>query len=193
MKNNYKATITMSSIFIIIQSLTMVGYIVRHQYNLMSGLVAITILFVIYTYFKFKFRVYMNLYVTILVLLTLLGHNLIGEYIGLYFRSTVYDKFLHSFGTYTFALFLYTIINDFFPDTYYIKWREFIYIIAIGATTGMFFELIEFAADVILKPVIPNQADLLDTNLDMIFNTLGAVVAAIHGYVKDYGFLRAKT
>lgn len=192
MKNNDRATITITSLFVIIQCLIFVGYIVRHQYNRMAGIIAITALFVIYTYFKFRFRIYMNLYITLLVIITILGHNLVGEYIGIYYRSTVYDKVLHIIGTYAFALFAYSVISDFFPLISFNKWREFIFIIIIGATIGMSFEIIEFVADVTLKPDIPNQADLLDTDLDMIFDIIGAVIAAFHGYIKKYWFLRAE-
>jgi len=186
MNKNNKSNITVTIIFIIIQCLTIVGYINRHVYKHILGLFLFTAIFLIYTYFKVKLNIYIKLYITNLVILTILGNNLGGEYFGFYYKSQTYDKLLHIVGSYAFSLFIYTLICHFFPTVNLNRWREFIFIVLIGATVGMVFELMEFAADVIFRPDIPNQSDLLDTDLDMINDLVGAAIAALHVYVGKF-------
>jgi hypothetical protein len=186
MKKNNKVNILLTSIFLVIQCLTFVGYINRHVYKHLMGLIVFTLVFLAYTYIKVKFNIYMRPYITIFVILTVLGTNLGGDYFGLYTKSVTYDKLLHIIGTYAFSLFFYTIISQFFPTTSLNIWREFVFIILIGAAFGMAFELMEFFSDVVFRPVIPNQSDLLDTDLDMINDLVGAVLAAIHLYVSKF-------
>ena len=51
---------------------------------------------------------------------------------------------------------------------------------AIGMVAGNINEIIEFAVDTIMKPQILNQPILQDTDLDLISNTIGSVLAGIH-------------
>jgi uncharacterized membrane protein YjdF len=128
----------------------------------------------------------MRPYITIFVILTILGNNLGGEYFGFYYKSHTYDKLLHIIGAYAFSLFFYTIVSQFFPASSLNKWREFVFIILIGATVGMAFELMEFIADAVFRPDIPNQSDLLDTDLDMVNDLVGAVIGAAHVYISKF-------
>lgn len=186
MNKNNKANIIITIIFLIIQSLTFVSYLNKHMYKHLPSLTIFTLIFLLYTYTKIKLNIYMRPYITVFVILSILGNNLGGEYFGLYYKSQTYDKLLHIIGAYAYSLFFYSIISQFFPVTSLNKWREFIFIIFTGATVGMGFELIEFLGDVVLRPDIPNQSDLLDTNLDMIYDLVGAVIGAAHVYISKF-------
>ena len=54
------------------------------------------------------------------------------------------------------------------------------YIILLGIGIGTIFELLEFILDITVSPNIHNQQNLIDTNLDMISNLAGSLIAAFH-------------
>ncbi len=74
----------------------------------------------------------------------------------------------------------YSLINQTIKKDYLEKPRDFIFILCLGVTLGVFFEFIEFTIDIVLKPQVPSQGNVIDTNMDMIFNTVGAIIAALH-------------
>ncbi len=105
-------------------------------------------------------------------------HLLFGQYYDLYKTSSVFDKALHLFGAFGISLFLYELlISLIYPvsisDSILLI---FILIVSIGVTIGTLFEIMEFILDKIFDT--NNQKGLKDTNLDLIFNVLGATIAA---------------
>lgn len=186
MENQNKATITATAIFFAIQCATLAGFVKQHEKGRIFGIITITVLFLLFTFLKVKYKIDMKVYITWFVIITIIGHNLIGEYLKIYLSSFIYDKVLHFWGTYAFAMFFYAIIIHLFPEPVHSKGREFIFIVLLGASLGMVLELIEFFGDIIYKPKIPNQNDLLDTDIDMIADIVGALAAGIHAYVKKF-------
>jgi len=58
--------------------------------------------------------------------------------------------------------------------------NEFIFLTLVGISLGAIFEMLEFMADITLKPKIPNQPDLIDTDLDLVADFVGALIASFH-------------
>jgi len=65
-------------------------------------------------------------------------------------------------------------------ETVEIRWIRFVFVAAIGMAAGSLNEIIEFAADTLMKPQFLNQPSLQDTDVDLISNTIGSVLAGIH-------------
>jgi hypothetical protein len=51
----------------------------------------------------------------------------------------------------------------------------FVFVVALGALIGVVFELYEFTVDMIFKT--KNQHGLIDTDVDLIFDIIGAILA----------------
>ena len=54
------------------------------------------------------------------------------------------------------------------------------FILLIGVGTEAIYEILEFLLDIGLEPVIKNQVNLLDTDLDMVSDLIGSFTAAYH-------------
>lgn len=186
MENRQQTINSASTIFLVVQSLTLIGLLIKSKYDNVFDVITITVLFLIYSFFKAKYNWYINNYITWAVIITIVGHNLIGEYYDVYLSSFIYDKILHFFGTYAFSLFFYSIITQLLPAPLSSKKRELLFIAFLGTSLGAAFEIIEFLVDIIHKPKVPNQNNLLDTDLDLIANIIGSLMAAVHTYVKNF-------
>jgi hypothetical protein len=90
---------------------------------------------------------------------------------------------LHVFGTFAFTLFFFSIIHKTTRMVYSSKLYTFIFITSLGVCLGVLFELIEFTLDILFKA--NNQRGLLDTNLDLIANVLGAILAGVFAVIRQ--------
>lgn len=45
---------------------------------------------------------------------------------------------------------------------------------------GILLEIVKFLTDIMLKPEVQYQSDLVDTDLDLVWDVIGAIVAAFH-------------
>lgn len=114
-----------------------------------------------------------------LVFVCVLTHTLVGEFGGLYHSSTVFDRWLHLAGAFTFALFLYAIINHTLRPPALPRGYLFVTVACVGTAAGSLFELAEFFRDLATqkKRRLPSQHGLKDTDTDLLFNTAGALLA----------------
>lgn len=53
-------------------------------------------------------------------------------------------------------------------------------LLSLGIALGTGIEIIEFLVDVVLTPKIPYQPSLIDTDLDLISDIIGSIIAALH-------------
>lgn len=144
-------------------------------------MVITTFLYLLLLYLEKKRYIRISNYARACIILTVIAHHYFGETLSLYLKSALFDKALHVFGTYAFTLFFFQIMMDQKLSTLYIsRQQKFIHIVLLGVTIGTFFEILEFFLDKFLKPDIPYQAGLIDTNLDLISDIIGAIIAAIH-------------
>lgn len=128
-------------------------------------------------------------YIRLLLIFTLTSHSLFGEYFRAYYRTEFFDNALHFLGSFSFALLAYELLQSFFtmrsnhPTTLTV-----ILVSALGISLGIFFELIEFSLDLLLKE--NNQNGLFDTNLDLVFDVIGSFSAGLFLVVKDRIFFK---
>lgn len=111
-------------------------------------------------------------------ILTIIGHSLVGNYLGYYHKSKTYDRGLHFFGSFSFSLLVFLILNNavipFYSNRFYVS----LFVITLGISIGALFEILEFIHDSVSKKAAC-QHGLADTNFDMIFNMLGALIAGV--------------
>lgn len=119
-----------------------------------------------------------------LILLTMLAVVLacfFGDYLGYYTRSKTFDCYLHVYGSFSFALFTYCLLDDVMEvggSKIFLALSVFL----IGNTLGALFELIEAGHDARNK--IKSQKGLRDTDMDMLSNLIGSVLAGVFAYVR---------
>jgi uncharacterized membrane protein YjdF len=118
-------------------------------------------------------------YALILSLAAVFLHNFFGYYLNLYQKSQVFDRYLHVFGAFAFALLMFFILNGILD---YGGSRLFLalYVMLLGMTVGSLFELFEYLMDRIKASEM--QKGLKDTNTDMLCNLLGSFAAAVFAF-----------
>ncbi|MBP2651338.1 MAG: hypothetical protein H6Q74_2163 [Firmicutes bacterium] len=169
-------------IFIIIQVLVMLGLGKKEYPGFVQGTLVTTCIIVLYTFCENKYGIYMNNYIRAAVLVYLIGDSLGGHYLEYYITSTVFDKVLHVFGTYSLSLFFYILMRQLLTSPVS-RIIIFIWVFCLGMSTGAIYEIIEFIGDTLTKPTLPEQPSLWDTDFDLISDFIGAIIAAIHASI----------
>lgn len=130
----------------------------------------------LYTLLERFLQIRMPAAVRSLMMLSILFDSLFGYGFRLYETSANFDKVLHIYGTYAFALFFYILAMHLQPGPLS-RPLKFLLTLGIGLTLGTFYEILEFAGDTFSHPPLPNQPSLLDTDLDLICDFTGALIA----------------
>lgn len=168
----------LNSSYFLINLLIALGFLFKGPVNQIANPIT-TSLFYLGVMLLERFSAFkLKYYLRGLVLLTLVGHSLIGEYYRAYYTTAYFDNLLHFAGTFAFALLSYEILNSF------IKIRSshpallaFILTALLGICLGTLFELLEFSLDQLFKE--HNQFGLMDTDLDLLYDVLGSSMAGL--------------
>lgn len=175
--NYNKLLLVIVIIFSFITLFTSIKEVLNKKYNFFYENLVAYILFLFFLLAQYKLDFHIKLFIISLVLITFIGHNFIGQYLDWYHQSKYYDAFLHVLGSFSFSLFVYSILDKFTPHITYSKFYVSIFVITIGISLGCIFELGEFALDSITGS--KHQHGLLDTNSDLLANLIGAIIAGI--------------
>lgn len=192
MKRQRKTMLILTLIFVTIQLFTYIGFTINNKRDYMYEVIVIIVLLLIFTIIEIKYNLYLHNYTRAVVFIIVISHVLVGEYFNIYAKSFTFDKALHFLGTYSFSLFTYSLFIGLTKKTVTSKLNEFIFITLLGISLGTFYETIEFIIDIIFKPTIPAQNGLLDTNLDIIFNILGAFTSSLHMILTHFKLIKSK-
>lgn len=180
------------AIFIILQMTTVVGLIGSRLNIYIGEVVVTTLVFIALCFLQIKYNRPLSTYLNVLIIITIAGHNFLGRYMGLYNTSSIYDRIQHIFGIYSFALFTYILMSQITNVSIVSKFREFVFIVSLGLAYGAIIEIIEFLMDTIFQPIMRNQPSLDDTDLDLVSDAIGAIIAAFH-FIFYYNFKRVNT
>lgn len=184
--NRYKAAmLSITILFLVSQTLIMLGLLGKGHSDYIRSVLLTTGFWVIYTFLDARYQLYLNNYIRALMALTIVSDAFFGYYVDLYATSTVFDKIQHVFGNYSFSLFAYTLVVRLLKNPVPRSFK-FILVVCLGLSIGASYEILEFITDSISHPVPPSQPSLLDTDLDLIGNTIGAFLAAIHVMHKTF-------
>jgi len=174
-----KIFFVLTGIFLAILVAIIIALVVQGSYDYAQGIAVKAVIWIIYSVLEVKYDIGVKSYIQALVITTIVSDSFLGLYIDLYTTSTVFDKVQHVFGSYSFSLFAYNLTCNLTQPKISRSFR-FIFVISLGLGIGALYEIGEFLGDFIFKPDIPSQPSLLDTDLDLIADFIGALLAAIH-------------
>lgn len=169
--------------FFTLQAITVAGLLWQGNSRPVYDVAIVILLFLVYLYFERKMNLQISNYIRGSMLLTLTIHTFVGKLLNFYQTVPPFDNVLHIYGAYSVALFSHALAVQRLRVEFATRLNRFIFIILIGMCAGAIYEILEFLLDVGLKPTIPNQASLLDTDLDMVSDLIGSITAA---YQKCY-------
>ena len=174
-----KVALVFTGIFLAIFIVIIIGVLEQGRYDYAKNIAIKAGLLVIYTFLDMKYNIQLSNYIRVFVMTVLVSDSFAGLYLNLYATSSVFDKIQHVFGGYAFSLFAYTLICTL---TRPVINRAFslLFVISLGLSIGAIYEIGEFIGDATMRPMIPSQPSLLDTDLDLLADLGGALLAAIH-------------
>lgn len=185
MTNEKSTLLRITVLFLTIQMVLMFELSRQGQDSYTRSVLITTCLWSIYTFLEARYGFYMNTYVRVMVVITIVFDGLFGCYLDLYTKSSIFDKMLHAFGTYAFSLFAYVLVVQLLKHPVHSLFK-FILVVSLGVSLGAFYEILEFLTDTFSHPMPISQPSLLDTNLDLIGDVIGANFAAIHVISKNF-------
>lgn len=165
---------SIAEIFIVIQ--------LAKQQNRMylQAVLSLFLLTFLYILSELIFNIGVPKLVLILVMLSIFVQTYFGYFKDLFMRSKTFDRYLHAFGSFSFALFFYSLIERLINPLVTPKIFMSIFVFTVGMTVGSLFEIIEFVLDKIKKTKM--QKNLKDTDFDMVFDIIGSLLAAVASY-----------
>lgn len=179
MKSFQRIGVVLCALLVSAQGLSLAGIVSRGNSDFVYNIVGSTLFWCAYTVFEYIYKLRISYYIRLAVIIAIISDGFFGFYFNLYVTSPGFDRIQHIFGTYALALFFYAILTHFMNKNVEPRWIKLVFVAAIGMAVGSLYEIMEFAADTIMKPQILNQPSLQDTDLDLISNTIGAVLAGI--------------
>ncbi|MCE5286174.1 MAG: hypothetical protein LLG02_10055 [Pelosinus sp.] len=179
MGKNKWSVVTITAVFLMLQAAVMVGLMLNNQPGYLRSVLGTTGVWLLYTFLEARYHLKMSTYVRVLMVLTIFFDAFFGFYCDLYVSSFVFDKVLHFFGTYALSLFAYILVMQ-MQTNLVDNSVKFILAACLGLSLGAFYEILEFAVDSISHPIPPGQPSLLDTDVDLIGDMLGGLLAGLH-------------
>ncbi|MCX7922010.1 MAG: hypothetical protein N3B21_08375 [Clostridia bacterium] len=164
-------------ILTVAEIILVIAFIIKKDYIYIVEIVIVYTSYLLFLYFEKKKGFFVENYVRGLLIITLIANNFFGEFIDLYNRFQYPDKIMHFFGTFSFSLFAYSVVRKSIEPMCKSRLLNFILITSLGTFLGTMYEIMEFLVDIVIKTV--NQPTLVDTNLDMILDVLGAAAAGV--------------
>ena len=135
-----------------------------------------TVLFLCFLLALYMARISLPYAVLLLCMATVFLHTFVGLFLDYYSRSKIFDRYLHGFGSFSFALVLYLTLAKVMQQGGSVFFRA-VFVAALGIAAGTVFEIMEFTHD--SKSKIKMQRGLKDTNFDLLCNIVGSVAAAL--------------
>ncbi len=163
--------------FTLIYIILSILFIVNKQIPYLVESIVIYFAYLLYVYLEKKGKIFIRWFILILGLVNAVIHSYMGHHIRLYDTSLYFDKILHVYGIFSFSLAAYSIIVDSPNISLNSKLWIFIIVSLCGIAIGTLFEIVEFTLDLILKT--QSQKGLLDTNLDLVSDVIGALAAGL--------------
>jgi len=156
-----------------------VAVIIKKKQGMLAVNIATYVFYLIFLYAQYKLNIRVKIFIILLVLITFIGNNYVGFFLDFYHRSKYYDRYLHAFGSFSFSLFFYSILDKIVVPAVNSKIYVSIFIAAIGMALGSLFEIGEFIIDSKSKSNSKHQHGLKDTDYDLISNVIGSAAAGI--------------
>jgi hypothetical protein len=173
-------------LFIFIQILCIFALFSDGNFDYMRMALGNLFLWIIYMILEKRKKWRIPLYIRITTLLSITFNDYFGEYLNWYVTSSLYDRLQHLFGTYALTLWIFFVIQQFIQLKLTNKRLTIIFIFSLALALGLIYELLEFIEDEVFKPKIKNQPSLLDTDLDLISDLAGGILAVVHYHISKH-------
>jgi uncharacterized membrane protein YjdF len=180
MKREYKAGVFLDLLFILIQTICIVGLFTENSFDYMRMAIGNLIFWLIYILLEYKNKWKIPLYVRLVTIISILSNDIMGDFLNLYVSSVLFDRLQHVFGTYALTLWSFYVIQQFIKTKFKQKKFVIIFMLSLSVTLGTFYEMVEFLLDEFTHPAVKNQPSLLDTNLDLFSDLTGGILALVH-------------
>ncbi|SDF50181.1 hypothetical protein [Sporomusa acidovorans] len=177
-----KIVFALTAVFLLVLLGIVLGLIQQGQYDYAKNIGVKIVLWIIYTFIDVKKGINLNIYIRASVMTVIFSDSFFGLYFDLYTTSSIFDKIQHIVGSYAFSLFAYSVMIRLTRPAIGPGFT-FILVLALGLGIGALYEVGEFIGDYITKPRVPSQPSLLDTNLDLIADIIGSLLAAIQATI----------
>lgn len=174
-------------LLVTIQGFSLWGIVTRGNHDFIGNIVGSTFFWLAYTLFEYIYKIKINYFIRFTIVIAIISDGFLGFYLNLYVTSFLFDRIQHVFSACVFSLFFYSILMNFKSESIGDRWIRFVFLTAIGMAVGSINEIIEFATDIFIKPQILNQPSLQDTDMDLVSNTIGAVIAGIYSLYYPLG------
>lgn len=119
-------------------------------------------------------------YVILLSMAAVWTNSFLGYYLNYCNRSKTFDRYLHAYGSFAYALFIYRLLCN-FVQSGGSRLYQSLFVFALGVTLGVFFEIFEAMND--LKKGTQMQRGLQDTNTDLAANVIGSLLAGVFAFL----------
>lgn len=179
MPNSKAAILTFTLIFLVLEMIITIALIANGNSKVIPNVAGLAAAWIIYTLLELRCGFYMSNYVRVAAMAASLSDSFFGYYLNYYQQSFVFDKIQHAFGTYAFSLFAYVLVAQLLVKPVN-RLFTFILVLSLGIAIGAVYEIGEFIGDQIGNPDYPSQPSLLDTDLDLIGDIIGAAFAGLH-------------
>lgn len=161
--------------FLLTQGFIGVRYITTGNKLYFKALLIPNLLFGLYVAAEAIFDIGVPEIIRCFVIIALFIHTFFGYFKDLYTRSKTFDRYLHAYGSFAFALFFYTLLSQLMNASVTPKLFGAVLAAFTGIAMGALFEIVEFAIDV--KMPVKTQRGLKDTDMDLIFDVIGSAAA----------------
>lgn len=183
--NQYRRlSVLLLFVLMCIQGFSLWGIVSRGNADFVSNIVETTAFWFAYTILEQIKGIRINLYIRMAAILAIIGDSFFGLYLNLYVTSQTFDRIQHIFGAYALALLLYALTLQFDKQGAQDGFKRFLFVVALGVSAGAVYEIMEYLSDSLLHPQIPNQPSLRDTDLDLVSDLVGALLAGIHAVMQ---------
>lgn len=146
-----------------------------------ASYVSFTLIFLAIWIFSFSIPAY----IILLAMLAVFVSCFFGYYFNWYNRSIIFDRYLHAYGSFSFALLTFCMVQNLF-ETGGSRAFQALFVVTMGMAVGAAFELVEAAIDTKKhkkgQPGPDAQRGLQDTNLDLVGNCIGSLVAGVFAF-----------
>lgn len=166
--------------FLLVEAFIAYRYISTGNKMYMKSVLTTNILFAVYVAADEIFGIGVPYLVRTLAIIAMFIHTFFGYYKDRYTRSKVFDRYQHTFGSFAYALFFYSLISRLLLVEVSPKVFGAIMVLFTGITAGAVFEIIEYFID--KKMPVKTQRGLKDTDVDLICDVIGSAAAGIAAY-----------
>lgn len=167
--------------FLLTQGFIAYRYIDTGNKLYLKPLLITNILFGLYVVAEVIFDIGVPYLLRGLVIIALFIHTFFGYFKDLYTRSKTFDRYVHAFGSFAYALFFYTLLSQLTNTSVTSKLFGAVMVTFTGIAVGAVFETIEYAID--RKMPVKTQRGLKDTDMDLICNGIGSIAAGVAAYL----------